>query len=136
VAFITPDGKRMSISVPTAGRGQEANPGTVNAAEIRMLRSALGEDADRIIGLFLAETEARLQRMSNQRDSDQRDLLAREAHSLKSAAATFGCIGLAQLAMTIEEEAATLDLAELPERISGLMQASRAAQSALLDRSF
>ncbi len=105
----------------------------INAREIKTLRSSLGEDAEAIIGLFLKETADRLARMGKLGDRTQRDVLAREAHSLKSAAATFGCNGLAQLALALEEEASILDAATLPARLSVLSQAYEEARSALLD---
>jgi HPt (histidine-containing phosphotransfer) domain-containing protein len=110
-----------------------ADTAAVNLAEVRVLRSSLGDDADRIIALFLAETAGRLDRMAKL-GAGERQLLAREAHSLKSAAATFGCTGLAHLALALEDEAAALELLRLPERIAVLAHAFEDARTALLER--
>jgi len=130
---ISRDGPRMSTSYTMATIEPAADDAAVNRAEVGILRASLGEDADRIIGLFLTETAGRIDRMARL-TANERDLLAREAHSLKSAAATFGCAGLARLAMALEDEARALELLQLPERIALLAQAYERARMALLDR--
>lgn len=51
---------------------------------------------------FFAETEARIERMRGDQSLEE---MAREAHSLKGGAATFGAIRLAEMARTIEHNA-------------------------------
>jgi len=123
----------MTHTIATATSPAASHTEAINAGEIKTLRSSLGEDADAIIGLFLRETADRLIRMGKLDGRTQREALAREAHSLKSAAATFGCNGLAQLALALEEEASILDAATLPARLSVLLQVYEEARSALLD---
>lgn len=106
----------------------------LDASEIEALRRSLGDDADTIIDVFLAETEKRLSRMEKLVNAEQRATLHREAHSLKSAAATFGCHALAALAHAIEEEAETLDAAALAVRLAALSQAYQSAKIALAAR--
>lgn len=108
-------------------------PDALDEAEIERLRSSLGEKADAIIALFVRETAKRLIRMASLGSADQRPTLVREAHSLKSAAATFGCHVLAKLAMALEEDGARLDAASLPARIAALSHAFSTARVALLD---
>jgi HPt (histidine-containing phosphotransfer) domain-containing protein len=118
----------MSLFATTAAIPR---PSAINIAEITALRSSLGEDADTIIALFLTETRERLNRMADLSDAAQRDTLAREAHSLKSAAATFACEELASLALVLEDEAATLEAAAVARRVTALVEAYRRACFAL-----
>jgi CheY-like chemotaxis protein len=64
-----------------------------------------GDAAPVLIAIFSAETEARLRRMAGLCEADDRVSLEREAHSLKSAAATFGCRRLSELAAALENDA-------------------------------
>jgi histidine phosphotransfer protein HptB len=107
---------------------------TVNEMDIELLRQSLGEDADRIIDLFLQETADRLQRMRALGERAARGTLAREAHSLKSAAATFGCPTLSALALSLEEEARSIDATALPGRLAALTDAYERAHAALVSR--
>lgn len=102
--------------------------------QVKSIRASLGNEAEAIIALFLKETADRLARMERLSGADQRRTLNREAHSLKSAAATFGCSALAKLSLALEEEAATLDVALLPARITELLQAYTAAKAELLNK--
>jgi hypothetical protein len=112
----------------------EPSPDALDEAEIERLRSSLGEEADAIIALFITETASRLTRMASLGGADQRTTLGREAHSLKSAAATFGCHALANLALALEEDAKTLDAVSLLARVAVLSQTFNAARTALLDK--
>jgi len=107
----------------------------IDAVEIERLRSSLGEESDAIIQLFLEETAKRLARMGRAMDPGERELLSREAHSLKSAAATFGCRHLAELARDLEDVAPTIALAPLAARLSALGDAYHEVREALLGKS-
>lgn len=126
-----PPTSHWSLS-PATDKWPEAHDAAIDAAEIGLLRASLGEDADRIIHLFLVETAARLRRMASLHDRQARGTLAREAHSLKSAAATFGCATLAMLALALEDEARTIEADALPARIAALAAAYEKARDALL----
>jgi len=79
----------------------------------------LGVDMAReIIAVFLRDTQARLAVMPDL--LGDRPRLSREAHSLKSAAATLGLSGLAKRAARIEHEANSLDPSDLVEALRGL----------------
>jgi PAS domain S-box-containing protein len=69
-----------------------------------------GDAAPVLIAIFSAETEARLRRMQSLNQADDKVLLQREAHSLKSAAATFGYRRLSELAAALETNAANVDI--------------------------
>lgn len=104
----------------------------LDTQQVASIRASLGDEADSIISLFLRETADRLARMKDLSDGDQRRSLNREAHSLKSAAATFGCSKLAQLSRALEDEAATLDAARVPARVAELSEAYTIAKKALI----
>ena len=104
----------------------------LDAQQVASIRASLGDEADSIISLFLRETADRLARMKGLSGADQRRALNREAHSLKSAAATFGCSKLAQLSRALEDEAATLDATRVPARVAELSDAYAIAKKALI----
>jgi histidine phosphotransfer protein HptB len=71
------------------------------------------ETAFEALSLFLAETGPQLRRMSELLASGDRTRLKREAHSLKSASATLGFLGVSAAARHVESAAETLAAAEL-----------------------
>jgi CheY-like chemotaxis protein/HPt (histidine-containing phosphotransfer) domain-containing protein len=70
-----------------------------------MVPADFGEAAPVLIAIFTAETEARFRRMRGLCRAEDRSVLQREAHSLKSVAATFGCRRLAEMAAALESDA-------------------------------
>jgi HPt (histidine-containing phosphotransfer) domain-containing protein len=71
------------------------------------------ETAFEALSLFLTETGSQLRRMSELLASGDRTRLKREAHSLKSASATLGFLGMSAAAKHVESVAETLAVAEL-----------------------
>lgn len=67
-----------------------------------LIRSVGPETARDLYSFFLEESRDRLHRMEDQLATDALVDLAREAHSLKSAAATYGADDLAELARAVE----------------------------------
>jgi HPt (histidine-containing phosphotransfer) domain-containing protein len=91
----------------------------------------IGEDgACEVRSVFWAETSARLKRFGELAFETHRGRIEREAHSLKSAARTFGYRRLAALALHLENSAAALDEAAFRE----LLQQMDAAYAAALDQ--
>jgi signal transduction histidine kinase/CheY-like chemotaxis protein/HPt (histidine-containing phosphotransfer) domain-containing protein len=81
------------------------------------------EDAAEILTTFL---NANAQRMTNMREwaqSGERSDLEREAHSLKSAAALLGFVELSEQARALEKDAASLEHADLIDRLGVLSAA-------------
>ncbi|MFZ4533459.1 MAG: response regulator, partial [Alsobacter sp.] len=79
----------------------------------------MGVDMAReIIAVFLRDTQLRLALMPDL--IADRSRLSREAHSLKSAAATLGLSGLATRAATVERDANRIDPSDLREALRGL----------------
>jgi histidine phosphotransfer protein HptB len=73
----------------------------------------IGEDgAGEVRAVFWSETCARLKLFRTLALAQHRGKLAREAHSLKSAARTFGYLRLAALALRLEDSAETVGEAE------------------------
>ncbi|GEM_PF-1205275 len=84
----------------------EATVDPVDEATVSILRSELDADAfGSLLDTFMAETRARIERIRAAVARGDHGALAREAHSLKSAAATFGAMSLSQLAASIERKA-------------------------------
>lgn len=93
----------------------------------RELGQELGaEDAAAVLNVFLADTANRLLRL--EADGQIRSVIKREAHSIKSSAATFGFGALSQLALQLEAGAEALPQAELRRSIHGLRYAFEAAR--------
>ena len=90
----------------------------------------IGEDgAHEVREVFWSETCARLQLFRTLFPAQHHARIAREAHSLKSAAGTFGYVRLAALALTLEKTAETLRSAEFHDLLD-LMDAAYAAARA------
>jgi PAS domain S-box-containing protein len=83
------------------------------------LRTAVGPGRlPRLIGVFSEETRARLARMGA---GASLRAVEDEAHSLASAAGTFGAVALRDAATAIEAAAARGETAEVAERLDGLV---------------
>jgi HPt (histidine-containing phosphotransfer) domain-containing protein len=89
------------------------------------LRDELGEaDTAEVLNTFLTDTAAKLTRI--EADGQERSVIKRDAHSMKSSAATFGFTQLSQLARTLEADAEAVPEAALRERIGELRRAFEA----------
>lgn len=92
----------------------------------------IGEDgAGEVRAVFWSETCARLKLFRTLGLAQHRARFAREAHSLKSAAGTFGYCRLAALALRLEHTAETVGEAEfrdLLERMDAAYAAARAQE--------
>lgn len=94
------------------------------------LVAEIGEDgASEVRDVFWSETSARLQLFRALSLADQRARIAREAHSLKSSAATFGYVRLAALALLLEKSAEALGDAEFRDLLDRMDAAYAAARA-------
>ncbi|MFC0239894.1 hybrid sensor histidine kinase/response regulator [Rhodopseudomonas telluris] len=95
------------------------------------LVAEIGEDASRdVLAVFIRDTETRLRLFDTLAIPGDRRRIEREAHSLKSAAGTFGLDLLASLARDLERRAPDLseaDYVELVGRIKATFAAARQA---------
>ncbi|MHC2623778.1 HPt (histidine-containing phosphotransfer) domain-containing protein [Bradyrhizobium huanghuaihaiense] len=92
----------------------------------------IGEDgAGEVRAVFWSETCARLQLFRTLSLGQHHGKIAREAHSLKSAAGTFGYVRLAALALRLEKTAETLgetEFRDLLDRMDAAYAAARAQE--------
>lgn len=96
----------------------------------KVLVREIGEDgACEVRTVFWSETSARLARFHALAPGQHRGRIAREAHSLKSTARTFGYIRLAALALRLESTADTLDDAEFSDLLRQMDEAFTAAKA-------
>jgi histidine phosphotransfer protein HptB len=100
------------------------------------LGAELGEaDAIEVLQAFLEDTASKMVTLAA--SGDDRSLIRREAHSIKSSAGTFGFSDLSRLAKELEFSAETIPLEQLQERLRQLEQTFQAtrefAQANLLD---
>ncbi|MBB5047261.1 hypothetical protein HNR60_002015 [Rhodopseudomonas rhenobacensis] len=118
----------------------QLEPGEAAATRLRVAREVfetmveeIGREATmEIVAVFLNDTEERLTMLRQWPVAAHRREIEREAHSLKSAAATFGLHDLAGLARELESTAATIgaaDYAVLVERLAGAFGAACNAEA-------
>lgn len=103
-------------------------------AVFKDLGAEIGEaDTIEVLKAFLADTESKMAGLAN---SEMRSLIKREAHSIKSSAATFGFSDLSRLARELEFGAETVTPAKLQVSLGELQQSFKMtrqfAQSKLL----
>lgn len=91
-------------------------------AIIGLIQSVGPDSARDLVGYFLNESRERLRRMADLVATDAVVDLTRDAHSLKSAAATYGVDGLAALARALETAGRAGDIEEIRERYHALAE--------------
>ncbi|MDA9435125.1 histidine kinase [Bradyrhizobium sp. CCBAU 51627] len=90
----------------------------------------IGEDGAREVrAVFWSDTSARLLRFRSLALDQHRAKIAREAHSLKSTARTFGYVRLAMLALRLEGTADTLNGAEFGDLLQQMEAAFAGARA-------
>lgn len=98
----------FEATVAPARKALDAEPAREPRAYEALVRE-IGEDgACEVRDVFWSETCARLQLFRTLSLAQHHARIAREAHSLKSAAGTFGYVRLAALALALEKTAETL----------------------------
>jgi HPt (histidine-containing phosphotransfer) domain-containing protein len=119
----------FEATVAPAQKALDAEPAREPGAYEALVRE-IGEDgASEVRAVFWSETRARLQEFRMLSVARHRARIAREAHSLKSAAGTFGYVMLAALALRLEQSAETLGEAAFHDLLD-LMDAAYAAARA------
>lgn len=99
----------------------------------RELGDELGaEDTALVLNTFLTDTANRLLRL--EADGQVRSAIQREAHSIKSSAATFGFERLSQVARDLEAGAEAMAQAALRESIRELRRAFEATRAFAQDK--
>lgn len=123
-------GKAMfEMTVAPMQRALDAAPAREPGAYRALIRE-IGEDgASEVRAVFWSETSARLKLFRTLSLAQHNAKIAREAHSLKSAAGTFGYVRLAVLALQLEKSADALGEAEFHDLLD-LMDAAFAAARA------
>lgn len=113
----------------------EARPSAapiLDRAVMELLSQEIGADAmDASLSAFLTETVQRLERLRRIACETDREIVGREAHSLKGTAGTFGLCRLAELAARLEREAATIRAAEYAAAVERIDAAFAEARSLL-----
>ncbi|MBR0821138.1 Hpt domain-containing protein [Bradyrhizobium liaoningense] len=119
----------FEVTAAPIPKALDAEPAREPGAYEALVRE-IGEDgACEVRDVFWSETCARLQLFRTLSLAQHLPRIIREAHSLKSAAGTFGYSRLAALALRLEQTAETLGEAEFCELLD-LMDAAYAAARA------
>jgi HPt (histidine-containing phosphotransfer) domain-containing protein len=119
----------FEVTVAPAQGALDAEPAREPGAYAALVRE-IGEDgAGEVRAVFWSETCVRLQLFRTLSLAQHHARIAREAHSLKSAAATFGYARLAALALRLETSAERLGEADFRDLLD-LMDAAYAAARA------
>lgn len=121
----------FDVPVAPAQKALDAEPAREPRAYEALVRE-IGEDgAGEVREVFWSETCARLQLFRTLSLAQHAARIAREAHSLKSAAGTFGYVRLAALALTLERTVETLrevEFLDLLDRMDAAYAAARAQE--------
>ena len=121
----------FDVTVAPAQKALDSEPAREPRAYDALVRE-IGEDGAREVReVFWSETCARLQLFRTLSLAQHQARIAREAHSLKSAAGTFGYVRLAALALRLEKTAETLGDSEfqgLLDRMDAAYEAARAQE--------
>ncbi|KYG22600.1 histidine kinase [Bradyrhizobium sp. AT1] len=116
----------FDLTAAPAQKAPDAEPAREPRAYEALVRE-IGEDgAGEVRDVFWSETSARLRLFRTLSLAQAHARIAREAHSLKSAAGTFGYVRLAALALTLEKSAEGLGDGEFRDLLD-LMDAAYAA---------
>ena len=119
----------FEVTVAPAQTALDAEPAREPGAYQALVRE-IGEDgACEVRDVFWSDTCARLQLLRTLALAQHHGRIAREAHSLKSAAGTFGYVRLAALALRLEQSAEKLGDGEFRDLLD-LMDATYAAARA------
>lgn len=119
----------FELAVAPAQEALDAEPAREPGAYQALVRE-IGEDGAREVrDVFWSETYARLQLFRTLSLAQHHARIAREAHSMKSAAGTFGYVRLAALALRLERTAERLGDAAFRDLLD-LMDAAYAAARA------
>ncbi|UYO75236.1 ATP-binding protein [Halomonas qinghailakensis] len=86
-----------------------------------------------LLAAFFTRLNERLEKLSRYCESEQREALRDEAHSLKGAAASLGCLAIAEQARQLEESAFNAATSELAKNVNALVQLREKSQRALAD---
>lgn len=129
-------GGATAAATPVAeGAGVPASLPVLDPAVLRKMAAQYSHDSGfvgRIIGIFQTEAANRLAQLETARARDDRELLTRAVHSLKSSGASLGAARLAALCRELEEAARNGERpASLAERAAALPQEVAAVQAAL-----
>jgi signal transduction histidine kinase/CheY-like chemotaxis protein/HPt (histidine-containing phosphotransfer) domain-containing protein len=115
---------------PTAAN----DPTIFDQCQLTELIDALGPvRAREAVRRFEAETQGRLDILRRRSRDLGIDGLAREAHSIKGIASTFGCLELSTLAAKLESDAATLSQADYDACIARIERSFEMARQTLAD---
>jgi len=121
----------FDVTVAPAQKALDAEPAREPRAYEALVRE-IGEDgASEVRDVFWSETCVRLQLFRTLSPLQHHARIAREAHSLKSAAGTFGYVRLAALALRLEKTTEGLGEAEfrvLLDRMDAAYAAARAQE--------
>ena len=118
----------LEMTVAPSQAALDAEPAREPGAYAALVRE-IGEDgAGEVRAVFWSETCARLQLFRTLSLAHHPAKIAREAHSLKSAARTFGYLRLAALALRLEATADALGDAEFGELVERMDIAFAAAK--------
>jgi HPt (histidine-containing phosphotransfer) domain-containing protein len=110
-----------------ASRAPELEPALVPDAFDELVREIGQDGACEVRAVFWSDTSARFELFGGLLPAQHHARIEREAHSLKSAARTFGYCRLASLALRLEENAAALDDNEYRQLLAAMDAAYAAA---------
>ncbi|MCS3729334.1 Hpt domain-containing protein [Bradyrhizobium betae] len=118
----------FEVTVAPAQKALDAEPAREPGAYQALVREIGDDGASEVRAVFWSETSARLQLFRTLSLAQHHARIAREAHSLKSAAGTFGYLRLAALALRLETSAEAIGEAEFCDLLDRMDAAYAAAR--------
>jgi len=106
----------------------------INGTALGRFLDDIGPGSDEFVHLFVDETRARIARMTETAGRGSAADVGLDAHSLKSAAATFGLTGLAETARELETACDDGDRERAQELLAAIEGGVEGALAALLAR--
>lgn len=106
----------------------------IDEAALSQFLDDVGPDGDELVHLFVEETRAHIARMTDTAGRGAAAGVGNDAHSLKSAAATYGLSGLAKTARELEAACDDGDGERARELLDEIGEGVEAALTALLER--
>lgn len=96
--------------------------------QVNALMAILGARSPAAYAIFFAEASRRVDRMRAKILGNDRNAIGSEAHALKSAAATFGCTRISEVATTIEARSDVLSVGALRRHVADIERQLSLAQ--------
>jgi|GEM_PF-4418598 len=96
--------------------------GTVDAEVLTQLRELLGERYEKTVRVFITDTTERINALRDANSQGDREILVRQAHTIKGSGSNFGANELSERCYNLQHQADTLNATEAQQMIEDIAQ--------------